>query len=303
MTWQPDIVIYHDNCADGFAAAWACRKRWGDACAYVPANYGHPPPDVAGKQILIVDFSYKKAVLEEIAAAAAGVVVLDHHKTAEADLNCFSTWLYTGGEVSGLPLDTVESWLARLGWANAPRIVADFDMNRSGARMAWDFCHESEAPLLIRLVEDRDLWLFKLQDTRPFALWLRSEPMTFERFDLIDRELALPGQRSTILTEARAMQRFYDTKVDEIASFASRRRIGEHDAIAVSCPPMFASDVGNALLDKHADAPFAATWFDAPRVRMWSLRSRDDRVDVSAVAARFGGGGHRNAAGFGTPLP
>jgi phosphoesterase RecJ-like protein len=37
--------------------------------------------------------------------------------------------------------------------------------------------------------------------------------------------------------------------------------------------------------------------------RKVSMRSTDGTVDVSAIARRHGGGGHRRAAGFGTDLP
>lgn len=301
--WTPDIVIYHDNCADGFGAAWACWMRWGDACRYVPASYGQAPPSIVdGDRILIVDFSYKRAALEAMAAVAGSVVILDHHKTAQADLEPFAFQFCGSARLDPEDLDGVFEDFAELG---RPPILAHFDMERSGARMAWDFCHGTEAPLLIRLIEDRDLWRFTMEDTKPFSLWLRSEPFSFGRFTHIHNTTREPGDEAVyrIMTEARAMQRFFDAKVDEIASFASVRKIGQHDAIVVSCPPMFASEVGHALLEKHPDAPFAATYFDGPKSRMWSLRSRDDRVDVSEVAARFGGGGHRNAAGFGSPLP
>lgn len=296
--WKPDIVIYHDHCADGFGAAWTCWMKWRDAPEYVAANYGGTPPDVTGKDVLIVDFSYKQDVLREMGKSARSIIVLDHHKTAQADLH---EWAVAGGELwaDDDPMRVVRQHDDHIGQP----IAAVFDMDRSGARIAWDFCHDEPAPTLIRLIEDRDLWRFTMENTKPFALWLRAEPFSFDRFELIAQQLDDGRDCHEIMIEARAMQRFFDAKVVEIASFASRRRIGEHEAIAVNCPPMFASEVGHALLDKHPDAPFAATYFDGPRNRMWSLRSRDDRQDVSVVAASFGGGGHRNAAGFGEPHP
>lgn len=296
MVWAPDIVIYHDHCADGFGAAWACWIYWGNACEYVPANYGQAPPDVAGKHVLIVDFSYKRDVLREMGASAKSVIVLDHHKTAQGDLADWAIDDVAGEFWAGDdPMKAVHQNDKHVGQP----IAALFDMNKSGARLAWEFCHDGEPPLLIRLIEDRDLWRFTMEDTKPFSLWLRSEPFSFERFELLAQQLE--DGRHEIMTEARAMQRFFDAKVDEIASFAKRSRIGGHKPVIVNCPPMFASEVGHALLDKHPDAPFAASYFDGPNSRMWSLRSRDDREDVSAVAAKYGGGGHRNAAGFSTP--
>ena len=48
--------------------------------------------------------------------------------------------------------------------------------------------------------------------------------------------------------------------------------------------------------------PFAACYWDTPAGRVFSLRSTDDGVVVSAVAKKYGGGGHRNAAGFRVPI-
>lgn len=296
MVYQPDIVIYHNHCADGFGAAWACWERWSDSCRYVAANYGEAPPDVAGKHVLIVDFSYKRDVLREMGKSARSVIVLDHHKTAQADLADWAIEDVAGDFWAGdNPLKSV--------WHNdeyiGQPIAALFDMDRSGARLAWDFCHEGNVPLLIRLIEDRDLWRFTMEETKPFSLWLRSEPFDFDRWKEIAEDLDwVSDSREAIMAEAYAMQRFFDAKVSEIASFAKPRALCEHMPVVVNCPPMFASEVGHEILDKHTDAPFAATWFEDGKKRMWSLRSRDDRLDVSEVAKLFGGGGHRNAAGF-----
>lgn len=297
LGWTPDIVIYHDHCADGFGAAWACWMRWRGSPEYLAASYGSTPPDVSGKNVLIVDFSYKRDVLREMGKSAHSIIILDHHKTAQADLSDWAIDDVSGEFWAGDdPMKAVRHNDDHVGQP----IAALFNMSHSGARMAWDFCHENEAPNLIQLIEDRDLWRFQYDETKPFSLWLRSEPFDFERWEMISQELADARDGDRIMTEARAMQRFFDAKVDEIASFAKCSRIGEHEPIIVNCPPMFASEVGHALLDKHPTAPFAATYFDAPNARMWSLRSRDDREDVSAVASQFGGGGHRNAAGFST---
>lgn len=82
--YTPDLCLYHANCDDGFTAAWAVWKRWPD-CEFRAAQYGDlPPEDVAGKHVLIVDFSWPQQSLEQIAETAATVLVLDHHKTAQA---------------------------------------------------------------------------------------------------------------------------------------------------------------------------------------------------------------------------
>lgn len=117
------ICIYHANCADGFTAAWCVRYALGDTVEFIPAEYGSEPPDVAGAHVIIVDFSYKRPVLERMAQDARTILVLDHHKTAQADL-------------AGMPAPSSDwTWQISLEGSH----VALFDMDRSGAQMAWDF--------------------------------------------------------------------------------------------------------------------------------------------------------------------
>ena len=299
MAYKPDMMIYHADCADGFGAAWAAWLRWGDAVEYVPRAYGQPAPDVLGKHVLIGDFSFKRDVMETLAKSAASIIVLDHHESAEAELQPWR--VLVDKHNSPLTVDAVEN-----AWSLNDRIgsvLAHFDMGRSGAHMMWDFCFPGEeAPLLIRLIEDRDLWRFTMLETKPFGVWLRCEPFNFERWELIAQQLNDGRDAERIFSEAAAMQRFFDQKVAEIGRLARRGMIDGHEVPLCNCPPMFASEVGHWLLEENPFAPFAATYSDQGKSRGYSLRSRDDRLNVSEIARKFGGGGHRNAADFGVPL-
>lgn len=301
MTWKPDIMLYHSNCADGFGAAWAAWIRWGAEVEYVPVSYGQSPPDVLGKHVLIGDFSYKRDGLDAMLQGAASVVILDHHKTAEAELEAFRVHESRPG---ALCADDVDGLLRDMDELGRPKCAAVFDMNRSGAVMTWEFCHPgTELPLHLQLIQDRDLWRFEYEDTKAFGVWLRCEPFDFKRWTEISRELNDDRSASRIIAEAQAMQRFFDQKVAEIARLARRGMVAGHEVPLCNCPPMFASEVGAWLLEENPFAPFVACYSDQGQSRGYSLRSRDDRLDVSEIARKFGGGGHRNAAGFGVPLP
>ena len=161
MTWKPDICLYHGNCDDGFGAAWAIWRRWGNEVAYVPCTNGKPLPDVTGRHVLFVDFSAKRPDLIAMADAAKSIVVLDHHKTAQADL---ADWAdQTVPKVEDVDL-LIGKALAKTGYP----IVATFDMNQSGAVLAWDFAHgiarNDSPPNILSLIEDRDLWRFAYGD-------------------------------------------------------------------------------------------------------------------------------------------
>lgn len=297
--WQPDIVIYHSPCDDGFGAAWAAWKRWGDAVEYFPATYGAPAPDVKGKRVLMADFSYKRDQLAAMGDVATEIVVLDHHATAQADLAEWAGW--TPESLAAFDGPAVPC--AKNCTETSRPIVAAFDMARSGASMTWAFCHPGEpVPHLIEFIEDRDLWRFKLPETRAFSLYLRGRPYDFHGWSALDHALRDPREREAILREARAIEGFYDQKVAEMVGIARLERINGEMVPVVNCPWAFASDVAHELLRAHPSAPFAACYYDRKDgSRSYSLRSEDDRADVSLVAKRYGGGGHRNAAGFEVP--
>lgn len=298
FSWAPDMVIYHDKCADGIVAAWACWKRWGDTPEYRAANYGfQPPEDVAGKNVLIVDFSYPAADLRSmVAAGCKSIVILDHHKTAQAALHEFAVGEYRdAGSV-----DDVAAILDDLEQFGFDPVVPFFDMGRSGARMAWDFAHPGKrAPQLVQLAERYDLWRFQ-PGTRDAAealhLSIQAQPMTIANMNMIHAEFQQGGEP---IIRGQAILAWRQQLVEEIASRAHRRTLAGIDGvISVECPYSLVSAVGHYLLDQHPDAPFAAMSVTGEKAATWSLRSRDDRTDVSAVAKGQGGGGHRNAAGF-----
>ncbi|MED5545816.1 MAG: DHH family phosphoesterase [Pseudomonadota bacterium] len=294
QTWKPDIVIYHDKCVDGIVAAWACWRRWGNEPAYIACNYGFAPPgDLAGKNVLMVDFSFPADVLKGMVEAGAhSIVILDHHVTAEAALAKFryhenSPGAFGPEDITGILSCVEEQQLAP--------IIAFFDMNRSGARMAWDFALGTEPGRLVELAERYDLWRFQPgtgDDAEALHVEIQAGDMTIARMEELDRH-DLPIERG------RAILRWRDQLVMEIAQRAHRRTVaGVENVIAVECPYSLVSSVGHYLLDQHPDAPFAAMAVSGATAVTWSLRSHDDRMDVGAVAKGMGGGGHRNAAGF-----
>lgn len=274
-----DICIYHANCADGFTAAWCVRWALGAQVDFIPASYGSEPPDVTGADVVIVDFSYPRATLEAMAETANSVLVLDHHKTAEADL-------------AGLPAPGRDRWGAPHG------LAVEFDMDRSGAQMAWDHFIPLPRPALVDYVADRDLWRWQLPNSREVNAVIGSYDFAFDRWDDLATKLEIRGMiGSTIAAEGAALLRQQDRFI-VAATDASLRYmvIGGHRVPVANVPPFMASDAAGALAEGN---PFAATYYDGPKGRAFSLRSRGpDGQDVSEIARRYGGGGHRNAAGF-----
>ena len=300
------LVIYHANCADGFTAAWAVRQAM-DA-DFHPGVHGEAPPDAVGRDVILVDFSYSPAVMRALQLSARSILVLDHHKSAEEDLPDFGT-VMPGIEgpivlrIDGADWDGCRTWpqVQVAQRAEEERggdfcmIYALFDMNRSGAGIAWDFFHPGKArPALIDHVEDRDLWRFALQGTREIQAAVFSHPYRFEVWDQLMQEPVFH-----LYQQGLSIERKHHKDVAELVAVAKRRMvIGHYDVPVASLPYTLASDAGHLMAQGES---FAACYYDKATGRVFSLRSTDDGIDVSQVAKLYGGGGHARAAGFTVP--
>ncbi len=297
------VVVYHRDCADGTAAAWAAWKRLGDAgVVYLPMGYDAPQNGAAhgaiavARTVYFVDFSWKRKPLLMLCANGHDVVVLDHHKTAQAEL-------------AGIEDD-------RGGRSGKIRCV--FDMNRSGARIAWDHFHsEGQRPIhpyrggvprLIQYVEDRDLWRFALPHSRGISAYIRSHHLTVADYEGID--YALHADLDACVDTGVRLLAAQNMMVDGLAREAAMQDVLGHCVPVCNVPQatLVQSEVCDALLRQMPDQPFAAVYADiSKRRRRWSLRSRpraDGSVfDVAALAKTQGGGGHTQAAGFTVDLP
>lgn len=294
MTYQmpagytPDICIYHDPCADGLTAAWAVRMRWPN-CEMRPARHapGQAPIDVKGKHVLIVDYSFKRPKLLEMIAEAASITILDHHISAQRDLEP----LLAEGLIQG-----------------------EFDMTRSGAMMTWQFCFPAGVtnpfdkqygsigwiPYIVQYVQDRDIWKWELPDSKEVCAWLNLQPLTFEGW--AEAALVLEDEEgyNKVVEIGGALVKKLDSDVASGIRATKRRMIiGGYDVPVANLPHFLSSEAGNALCQGE---PFSATYFDtAEGGRSFSLRSDNldpNAVDVSQIAVGYGGGGHKNAAGF-----
>jgi len=262
------ICIYHGNCQDGFGAAWAVHHALGNEVEFYKGIHQQSPPDVTGLNVLLVDFSYKREVLLEMLKTAASITILDHHISAQKDLSD----LMATGQIKGL-----------------------FDMSKSGAMLAWEWFHpELAAPKLIEHIQDRDLWQFRLPSTKEITSALASYPYDFSVWDKL-----MSGNQQDfdrMRCDGDAIERRMQIDIQTlIASGVRRMNIGGYNVPVLNVPASYVSDAGHIL---SKDEPFAVCYWDHAHGRAFSLRSSEAGIDVSAVAMKYGGGGHVNAAGF-----
>jgi oligoribonuclease NrnB/cAMP/cGMP phosphodiesterase (DHH superfamily) len=277
------LCIYHGNCNDGFAAAWAVRAALGVEVEFHSGVYGKEPPNVTGRDVLLVDFSYKRPVLVKMALEARSIVIIDHHKTAAEDLSDFPE-----------PVPFIE-WINHRHPLNSDgNIFALFDMERSGAGLTYDFFFaDIERPHFINYIEDRDLWRKKIPNSDEFTIALSSYPHDFNVWD------NLVYRHEQLITEGKHIYLYYRQCVEKLKNSSYDTQIDGYPCKIVNSPPFFASDVAGELAEK---TNFGVCYFEVEKnIFQYSLRSRSD-FDVSQIAKKFGGGGHKAAAGFTVPI-
>lgn len=286
-------VIFHAKsiqpfrpCMDGLFAAAIAKQRHPEA-RLVPAMYGlENAPDlniVEGDTVYLLDLTYPAHIIKGWAAKGAKVIVLDHHKTAMQDLAGLSS-----------------------------EILATFDMSRSGAMLAWNYFFDDffgeVSPLIVRYVQDRDLWIKQMPDCDLINLGLQhltrvfpGQPIEEHVEHCIDvAQYLMFGEGDTLDFVRRAgvkLQAQIDEAIGNAASRAKWRLVAGHNVPFVRATSEYEklaySDIAHALLKLHPSAPFACVETGGG----WALRSDDDRLDVSTIAKSLGGGGHRNASG------
>lgn len=322
------LVIYHASCADGFGAAFAAWLKLGDDAEYVPMQYGKETDqfftledgtfdsdfNILNREIFILDFSFPRWVMDGLFSVAKRVVWLDHHKSA------FEMWCGKAPELFFTMHKEADD-----------RKYILLDDCKSGAYLAWEFFHPgTEVPMLIKHIDDYDRWQFKIDGTKAFqkAIWSYA-PWSFEQWKekfydpYSGAEFYCDHGREQLITEGEAILRAHEQNVQSVVKGAARAcrlmhvkdqvpswyQTHEHweaefdvdaNGLAANCPPHLQSDVGHELATQSGT--FGLLWFiDKDNVCRCSLRSNGD-YDVSAIAKVFGGGGHRNAAGFTTDI-
>lgn len=217
------------------------------------------------EEIWIVDFSFKPEVMEKVLQLTKNITWIDHHKTA-------MEYKYSQ-ELKGIR-----------------------DNSFSGCELTWKYIHpDIPLPLVVKMLGRYDVWDFseykndlnklqagiRLWDTSPISdnweRWLRGS------YDATDELL-----RGTIALQYRDSQ--YASLIKAWSFFA------EFEGYKAVC--CNAGSVSSQLFDSVKEdydlmIPFC---FDG---KQWtvSLYTKKD-IDCSEIAKKYGGGGHKQAAGF-----
>jgi oligoribonuclease NrnB/cAMP/cGMP phosphodiesterase (DHH superfamily) len=266
-------VISHGGCPDGVAAAYAFNRipelqpvyyHWARERDFFKDT---KIPNLVGKIVYIVDFSYSRGALLHIGSIADVTYVLDHHETAQKALS---------EPIQGVNLQ--------------------FDMSRCGAEMTWDHFNLPR-PWWLKHIRDKDLWKWGHPNSREFGAALIRKSIRFETFEMLDN--ANPQEIEAFYNEGASILAAQQDELDDANKWAQLVQFEGYPVLAAQSGRL-RSEIGN-LLAKRPECRFAFIYTYDMLEHKWCVSLRgiaENNINLCEIAAKYGGGGHPLACGF-----
>jgi oligoribonuclease NrnB/cAMP/cGMP phosphodiesterase (DHH superfamily) len=279
-----NVIIYHNPCMDGYASAYIAKHFIGKELKFIPKSLDRKPidiEDIKDKNVLMIDIVCEN--VEEINSHANSLIILDHHKTNQDKLKDIN--------------------------------YAYFDMHKSGVGLAWEYFYINEdkykMPLFLKCIQDRDLWTWIIPESRFFCDYLYEEVNFSDQKFKILKELMNEWDDkkednpifNNYYNIGKILNKMKMKNIENIVKYKSKLielNIKENMyKVYIYNTPTDASDLGNYVME-NLDCDFVIIWCynHASELYTYSVRSIDKKTDVGYISKIYGGGGHRNAAGF-----
>ena len=264
------VILYHAECPDGFGGAWAAWKKFGDTADYIGVYHNKPAPDgIEGKEVYMVDFVYPLETTKELIAKNKRVTAIDHHISSKEVAKMTENYSYA--------------------------------VNNSGSVLSWIYFHpDKPVPKLLAYIEDRDLFKWNVLGSEAICAFVDSFDYDFLIWDKLAGDLENEKGRVEYFDKGSIILKYQEELIQEFENGAKLVKFEGYDVYVANAPHEFASRLGNNLAIKKP--PIAIVWSEDKKGVSVSLRSSDENIDVSKIAEKFGGGGHKMAAGFKLPI-
>lgn len=271
------FVIYHSADFDGIFSRAIARRFLGETAEYIGWNYGDPLPEVpAAAQLYMIDISVEGLMDHP------GLIWIDHHISAILKYN---------SPIPGFRLNGVAA--CRLAWHWF------FEMNPEEAEKPTreDFVNRTVwEPLAVRLAGEYDIWDKRDPAAELFQHGLKSCELDFGLLlsfgDVAETYVA------HLLDAGRALQ-YAQTKQSESIIKQAGFTVQFEGLCFLACNhARYNSFLFTAGIRPDHDALLGFAWAgDKWRVSLYGAPGKPD-FDLSLIATKFGGGGHKQACGF-----
>ena len=273
-----EIVFYHND-LDGFASAWVYWKYSGVKDAeYRQISHTDTIEEIYDTKLKFLDFCPKPVVIDRLLDAGNELLIIDHHKTSESYIHLYM---------------------------DNPSVTIHHDTYYSGCVLTWIILNhcggydvDGDIPKGLIYIQDRDLWKFNYEETKAFCVFVDSIPREFDEWN----EFMINGIfMQQAISSGKAILEYQQKLVKVMAKGAFVSEGAWRPAfgykVAIANVSTLSSEVCHQVLENHPEVDFVATYSFYRNRKTWQLRSKGD-FDVSEIAKKNGGGGHKNAAGF-----
>ncbi len=270
------VVLYHND-LDGFGAAWAAWKKFGKRADYLPIQYKGKkdvlPKGLKNKELYLVDLCFDETTMKRLLNENKKIVVIDHHIGRKDEIKISTDYL--------------------------------FNVNNSAAVLSWKYFHHplihkwgvhppQKIPRILRVVEDMDIWKFKIPHTRELLAFLNIYDFNFLKWNKMANDFENAEKRKKYIIEGRAIVKYQDNLIKKIIDYGERAIFEGHKVFVVNSP-ILESEIGN-YISKNKKT-IGLVWSYRKGLFKGSLRNSGE-INLSDLAGKYGGGGHKAAAGF-----
>lgn len=307
MNSNQTIVLYHKNCSDGKCGAFLFSLKYNNL-KMVPIYHYDKPPDCSDKHVVMIDICYTSETLITIYNSAKSLTILDHHITAVDEINKLSEELKN-------------------------KINFIIDINRSASEIVWDYVFNQNKniknkPFLVQVITDKDLYKWSNSFSRDIYSGLQlNNCFTFKKMkEILDDEKRnyvfinklnnklnnskLNNSKLSdriainkysiyynLYNEGKTVNKLYNDKAKKYYNNAIRGIFKDYKVLITNADNSLINYISDISL-KNDNIDIFINMFYNIKSNTWNLSLRSLKIDVAAIAKEYGGGGHKNAAGF-----
>ena len=275
------MKCFHHNDLDGRCAGfWVHYKEnllEGNNIEMIEIDYKDEFPMDSikqGERVYIVDFSIYPETMRELLKITKDIVWIDHHESAVTRYKDFEH------ELPGV---------RKIGIAGCVlTYIYLFIMNDK-----FDEDMVTKVPMFTRLIGDRDVWAWVFEDrTRDFCNGLMiydTSPTSDLWTALLNHGTKAIEQQGQVVTAYRKV-----SAMDYLKSYAFETEFEGYKVIACNAAKVNSEFFEAMGLDGIYDIMMPFVW-DGSK---WVISMYSTKIDVQEIAMKYGGGGHKGAAGF-----
>jgi len=294
-----NFIIYHKGCTDGFASVYCVwlylmqHDKWeSNQVKYIGCQNDDdvfPIEEISNKNVLLCDICPSRNQLEKMVEKSNSLIVIDHHVSNQE-------------AIQYLPEEN--------------RI---FDTNHSAAYLTWKFFHPEKqyVPQFILYIEDRDLWRNEIPETKYFTAFFNNNVrFNFKTYDYYAKNIRAVQEgvekgKTLYDYEQKTIQQLASKCNYQLCKFPNHNNDDNNNnnnnkevyIVAYINSNVLKTDLGNYIVEekiKQIPCDLVVVWNynDYNDTTHLSLRSGNEKINVSEIAKIYGGGGHTKAAGI-----